>query len=219
MKQLFFLFIILCSSAFYASGQGNHDISTLSLRSGDLLFCGATSSALSKAIDESTQTRSNTHFDHMGIVEFSHDSCFVMHAAPQKGVCSEPIALFLASDSIKREVVAYRLKDKFNKSIPTALRIAHQKIGANYNYSYRMNSTGYYCSEFIYELFAADSVFTLNPMTFKDPSTGQFLPGWIDHYAKLGIPIPEGEAGCNPNGLAASEKLELVGVVRNRADE
>jgi len=203
----------------FVSGQGNHVISVSALRTGDLLFCGATSSALSKAIDASTQTRSNTHFDHMGIVEFLHDSCFVMHAAPQKGVCCEPIAHFLASDSAKREVVVYRLKEKFSKSIPVALRLAHQKIGASYNYSYRMNTTGYYCSEFIYELFVADSVFTLNPMTFKDPVTGQFLPGWIDHYAKLGIPIPEGEAGCNPNGLAALEKLDLFGVVENRADE
>ena len=167
----------------------------------------------------STQTQNKTHFDHMGIVEFSGDSCFVMHAAPQKGVCRERLPLFLVSDSIKKEFVVYRLKDQFAKSIPLALIIAHQKIGASYNYSYRMNTNGYYCSEFIYELFVADSVFTLNPMTFKDPFTGQFLPGWIDHYAKLGIPIPEGEPGCNPNGLAASEKLVLVGLLRNTTVE
>ena len=50
-------------------------------------------------------------------------------------------------------------------------------------------------------------------MTFKDPKTSQFLVGWADHYKKLGIPIPEGEPGCNPNGMAASEKMVMVGEV------
>jgi hypothetical protein len=27
----------------------------------------------------------------------------------------------------------------------------------------------------------------------------------------MGIEIPEGQAGCNPNGMAASDKIEKVG--------
>jgi hypothetical protein len=49
-------------------------------------------------------------------------------------------------------------------------------------------------------------------MTFKDPATGGYYPGWVDYYAKLGVAIPEGEPGCNPNGMAASAKLECLGV-------
>jgi hypothetical protein len=36
------------------------------------------------------------------------------------------------------------------------------------------------------------------------------------HYQKLGIHIPEGELGCNPNGLASSEKLERMGVLNDK---
>ena len=56
-------------------------------------------------------------------------------------------------------------------------------------------------------------------MTFKNPQTGEFLAGWVDHYKKLGIPVPEGEPGCNPNGMAASDKIEMTGevVIDNKA--
>jgi hypothetical protein len=50
-------------------------------------------------------------------------------------------------------------------------------------------------------------------MTFKDPETGKFFPTWVDYYQKMEIEIPEGLPGCNPNGLAASEKLERVGKI------
>ena len=60
-------------------------------------------------------------------------------------------------------------------------------------------------------MFEKDALFELNPMTFIDPATGEFDKTWIAHYRKLGIPIPEGEPGCNPNGLAASDKLEFLG--------
>ena len=76
-----------------------------------------------------------------------------------------------------------------------------------------MSDPGFYCSEYIYLIFSGDSIFKLNPMTFKDPQSGQLLPGWKEHYNKLGIPVPEGEPGCNPNGLAASEKLENLGML------
>jgi len=51
-------------------------------------------------------------------------------------------------------------------------------------------------------------------MTFKDIETNDFHPGWIEHYDKLGIEIPEGLPGCNPNGMAASENLILLGEIK-----
>lgn len=86
-------------------------------------------------------------------------------------------------------------------------------LGKPYNFSYIMNDTSHYCSEFIYLDFVADSVFSLEPMTFKDPVTKNFPAIWIEYYQKMGIEIPEGKPGCNPNGLAASEKLERLGKV------
>jgi len=108
-------------------------------------------------------------------------------------------------------VVAYRLKNEWRKSIPAALTKAKQLLGKPYNFSYILTDTAHYCSEFVFLTFAADSVFKLEPMTFKDPATGNFPPAWSDYYQKMGLEIPEGKPGCNPNGLAASDKLEQIG--------
>jgi len=71
-------------------------------------------------------------------------------------------------------VIAYRLKKDWQKAIPAAIQKAHSMLGKPYNFSYVLSDTAHYCSEFIYLAFAADSVFKLEPMTFKDPKTGNF---------------------------------------------
>ncbi len=212
MRYIFVFFLSLSWFGGYSQNRSNQV--NILLRTGDLLFCSADSGKLSKAIDQSTQTGMETHFDHVGIVEVKQDTIWVLHAAPKKGVCIEQIGQFLSSGKSPGQAIAYRLKMNYQKAICAAIQKAHGFLGQSYNFTYRLNDPGHYCSEYIYEIFAADSVFTLNPMTFKDPKTGQFLPGWIDHYRKLELAVPEGEPGCNPNGLAASDKLEIIGVVK-----
>jgi len=214
MKYLICVSVILL--LLFSNGKSQNSLIRLNiaLRTGDLLFCNSTSGELSKAIDEVTQTGKATHFDHMGIVEIQNDTIWVLHAAPKKGVCRETIGQFLIADKDTITATVYRLKEKYSKAIPAAMIKAHSLLGKPYKYSYILKDKGYYCSEYIYKIFAADSIFTLNPMTFKDSRTGQFLTGWVDHYQKLGIPIPEGEPGCNPNGMAGSEKIDIVGTVK-----
>jgi hypothetical protein len=213
MKYLIWVLAFLLSGLAVNSQTSPNQLN-IQLRTGDLLFCNSTSGELSKAIDEVTQTGKATHFDHVGIIEIQNDTVWVLHAAPKKGVCCETIGQFLIVNKDKITATAYRLKEKYSKAIPMALIKAHSLLGEPYKYSYVLKDKGFYCSEYIYKIFATDSIFTLNPMTFKDPKTGQFLSGWVDHYQKLGIPIPEGEPGCNPNGMAWSEKLERIGEVK-----
>lgn len=184
------------------------------LKTGDLLFRGKTPSSLSTAIDDVTQTQEGKHFTHMGIVEMMDDQVFVIHAEGRSGVAREPLKDFMTEregDSLYVE--AYRLKSKWNDGVPEAIERASEAIGEPYNYTYIIEDSGYYCSELVWYAFAPDSVFTLEPMTFKDPATGEFHIGWREHYNKLEVDIPEGLPGCNPNGMAASERLELLGVV------
>ena len=214
MKYFMTIFIPVFLWAILGIAQNNPDQFNIHLQTGDLLFCTSTATELSKAIDQATQTINQTHFDHVGIVEVENDTVRVIHAAPKKGVCRELIRQFLVSHNVQIVPVVYRLKSYYQKAIPSAVRKARKFIGQTYNYTYKLNEKGFYCSEFVYEIFAADSIFILNPMTFKDPETGKILPGWINYYQKLGIPVPEGEPGCNPNGLASSPKLEIIGVVK-----
>ena len=185
----------------------------IKLKSGDLLFRGASSDNISEAIDIVTQTSGATHFSHVGMVEVLDWGIFVLHASPVGGTCEVSINEFLHPEGNSVTVIAYRLKDQWQATIPDAIKKAKQMLGKPYNFSYIMSDTAHYCSEFVYLAFASNSVFYLNPMTFKDPITHNFSPAWVEYYQKMGLGIPEGMPGCNPNGLAASSKLERLATI------
>jgi hypothetical protein len=219
MKSLICLILIILFASLAVKAQYSPDELNVDLQTGDLLFCSPTSSELSKAIDQATQTGQDTHYDHVGIVDIKNDSVYVLHAAPKKGVNRETLSQFFYSYKEKVTITIYRLNGKYAKAIPPAIKKAYTLLGQPYNQSYILKGPGIYCSEYIYEIFASDSIFSLKAMTFKNPKTGQFLIGWVNYYKKLGIAIPEGEPGCNPNAMAASEKLEMTGevIIDNRA--
>lgn len=191
---------------------------TINLKEGDIIFCESYTEGLSEAINKVTQHQETKNYSHMGILEKTDETWYVLHAGFNNG--SEKLSLksFILSqtDSLKkpRALQVYRLKDEFRYSIPQAIKQAKAMLGKPYNHSYILNDTSYYCSDFIYRSFNEAEIFELNPMTFKNPGTNVYHQSWVDYYNALNLPIPEGKLGCNPNGMAASEKLEYVGVLQ-----
>lgn len=185
------------------------------LKNGDLLFVGNSSGNLSKAIDEVTKTEKSTNFSHIALVEKSGKDIWVLHAAPQNG--SERISLEEFKNSAKQDssqIVIYRIKKQFKPDYENAISEAKKMLGKPYNFTYILSDTAYYCSDFVYNSFEKDSIFEMNPMTFKNPQTNEFHPTWVQFYQKQNLEIPEGKPGCNPNGMAASEKLDLIGILK-----
>ncbi|OVE54026.1 YiiX/YebB-like N1pC/P60 family cysteine hydrolase [Chryseobacterium mucoviscidosis] len=181
------------------------------LKNGDLLFVTAKETGLSGAINNVTQKQKNASFDHIGIVEKSKDGIFVLHAAPKGGSQKQEIKDFLKDQSKEgQRIIVYRLKSEYQKSIPSALEKAESMVGKPYNFNYILDENSYYCSDFIERAFRQDHIFKLEPMTFIDPETGKTNVFWEEFYQKKNLKVPEGELGCNPNGLAASQKLERV---------
>lgn len=181
------------------------------LKNGDLLFVTAKESGLSGAINNVTQKQKNASFDHIGILQKDKTGIFVLHAAPKNGSQKQNLDEFLkdhANDGQK--VVVYRLKPEFQNAIPQAIVKANSMLGKPYNFNYILDENSYYCSDFIERSFRKDQIFKLEPMTFIDPKTGKTNSFWEDFYDKKNLKVPEGEPGCNPNGLAASEKIERI---------
>ncbi|MGQ1946706.1 YiiX/YebB-like N1pC/P60 family cysteine hydrolase [Geofilum sp. OHC36d9] len=209
-------FNVGCFSMLFMTGISyvscNRQIDDKSLVTGDLLFAGMLldkQEDLSSAINEVTQTNEQTNYFHVGITEVHDDTVWVIHAAPGKGVCREQLEKFTNSSDL---VDVYRLKDSYRFFISDALERSRALIGQPYDSVYIMgNGHGYYCSGLIFTLFEGSDVFSLEPMTFKDRETGEFHPGWVDYYEKIGRAIPEGLPGCNPNGMAASPSLTFLG--------
>ena len=182
-----------------------------SFKNGDLLFVTAKETGLSGAINNVTQKQKTASFDHIGILQKEGNQVFVLHAAPKGGSQKQTLKDFIKDQQNDgQKVVVYRLKPEYKQGIPKALEKANTMLGKPYNFNYILDENSYYCSDFIERAFREDHIFKLEPMTFIDPKTGKTNIFWEEFYKKKNIKVPEGEPGCNPNGLAGSDKLERI---------
>lgn len=182
------------------------------LENGDLLFVPSVDSGLSGAINNVTQTEKKTSYDHIGIVKKEDHHLYVLHAAPKGGSQKQKLQSFLKEQTkAGQKIDVYRLKSEFHSSIPNSVSKAETLIGKPYNFNYILDENSYYCSDFVERAFRDHQIFQLEPMTFIDPKTGKTNSFWEKFYQDKNIKVPEGELGCNPNGLASSEKLFKVG--------
>lgn len=191
-------------------------LSEADIQTGDLLFYGD-ESALSKAIDQVTRVDEQVQFSHVGVAEAGRQTVWVIHSLPGKGVVRESLASFVAGSA--SAVWVYRATNLSNGAKRRAVQVAQRYLSQPYNYTYVMDDYGIYCSELIYYAFSKYSLFELKPMTFNDPGTGMLHPQWKVHYEKLGIEVPEGLPGCNPNAMAASKALSGVGYIQKKEPE
>ena len=188
---------------------------TKNIKNGDLIFVGAQTEELSGAINRVTKLSDETNFDHVGLIEKTSDSIFVLHASPMGGSQREEIHHFYTSQTEKNnKIVIYRLKDNYQKTIPNAISKAKTMLGKPYNWLYILNDDELYCSDFVERAFRNDNVFELIPMNFKNQETGKIDDFWVDFYRKKGKDVPQDEPGTNPNQLASSEKLIKIGELK-----
>ncbi|QQT26478.1 YiiX/YebB-like N1pC/P60 family cysteine hydrolase [Sphingobacterium spiritivorum] len=212
MKKLLTTFCLFLTLTLSFAQKKDTEVTLRDIKSGDLIFVGAQQQDLSGAINRVTQKSESAFFDHIGIIEMTKDSVFVLHASSTKGSVRQEIHQFYEEQQDGgNALILYRLKDPFISSIPAALKTAGTMLGKPYNRSYIMNDSYYYCSDFIYRAFEKNQIFSLAPMTFIDPETGKTDDFWKAFYKKQNLEVPEGKPGCNPNGMAASEKLNRLG--------
>ena len=102
----------------------------------------------------------------------------------------------------------------FKTATNLQLSLGHNLEGKPYDKVFDINNDDYYCSELIYEIFRRannnNPLFTLQPMTFKDPGKEQTLPAWEKYFSEFGVPIPEGQAGINPGVISRSQSLTII---------
>jgi hypothetical protein len=205
-----FLLLLLTVGVHSAIAQN-----AIRLQDGDLIFQNLECGPLCDAINAVTQGYQNKKFSHMGMVQLRNDSVLVIEAAG-KDVHRTPIKSFLAKSSQPHYVG--RLKPAYQQLVPAAIAFSDKQMGRAYDDQYLYNNSKYYCSELIYDAFKAANqntpFFQLLPMTYKEPGSGQFFPGWAAYFKQRNMEVPEGKPGCNPGGISLSEKIEILGTLQ-----
>lgn len=199
---LFFFSIFLC-------GTGCIFSSSHSFREGDFLFQVLEGESLDDAITEVTAVDGHRSFTHCAMIVCLSDSMMVIEAIGDS-VQVISIDKFYSRSGGADNVVRMRLKREYRSYIHGATSFALSLRGQPYDDEYLPDNGKWYCSELLAVAFntsAGKEIFSFHPMTFKDPETGGFHPMWVEHYSRLGIAIPEGVEGNNPNDLAYSGVL------------
>ena len=191
--------------------------SAFALREGDLLFQDLDCGAVCDAIEKVTTGYKGANFSHVGIAAKDVNHNFVVIEASQSGVRAVPLQTFLGRSFDRQhrpKVVVGRLRTAFRHLIPSVLKEASALKGKPYDSLFVIDNERYYCSELIYEIFLRANnntpVFTLQPMTFRDPDTSVTLAAWQEYFSQLGASIPEGQPGINPGGISRSPVLTIV---------
>lgn len=184
-------------------------------RTGDLLFQRTASERMSDAIAAATQRDTAVTFTHVGIVEAASDGVFVIEAT-DTSVRRTPLADFLARSARrggKPLAAVGRLRGADDATAERILQRAQARLGLPYDNEFLPDNGKLYCSELVWECCVAadDSTHLLasRPMTFRTPD-GELPAYWAGHFAAMGMPVPEGVAGTNPNDMARDTAVEIV---------
>ncbi len=212
MKLLNIIFVLIFFSVGLTKGQNIN----YQAQEGDILFQDLDCGDLCTAIKQVTIGIDSAEFSHIALVQKVAGKWMVLEAISD-GVKYTPLLDFFKrsiDENGNPKIWVGRIKDKYRRIIPKVKELSASYLSIPYDDSFLMDNGKYYCSELLYDIFkkANDNTpfFDLEPMTFKDLKTKQFLKVWKEYYQKLGLPIPEGEQGINPAGISRSPKIEIV---------
>lgn len=181
------------------------------LKQGDVLFISLSCGPMCDAIDAVTSGYNNIDFNHMGLVTIDAQQQFFVYEAIGKAVVKTPLNKFLAYT--KKPIYKGRLRQQYRKLIPEAIAFCESQLGVPYDNDFIYNNGKYYCSELLYDAFLQANgntpFFQLFPMTYKEPGSAHFFPVWVNHFEQQGIPVPEGQLGCNPGGMSLDKKIKV----------
>ncbi len=208
---MYLLFLLVLISIFSCS-----DVSSFELKEGDLLFQKWEASDFAKAINAVTEGYDGHDFAHVGMVIEDAGELKVFEATMAGGVGLTPLDTFLNASlttGLKPNIAVGRIKAQFQDAIPSINDWVISQMDKPYDTLFIYGNEKYYCSELIHDAFnnhASEQIFSLEPMTFKDPETNEYFPIWLDYFERFNSHIPEGQPGINPGLMSRSEKLEVV---------
>lgn len=191
------------------------------LRTGDLIFVGlpmdydAEGDSMDAAISAATGEEGALNLIHVAIAEVDADSVWIIDATIAHGVDRHPLAVFLKDFTLKDgtypEFIIKRVKGVDTEA---AVQRARTYCGRGYDVRFLPDNEDQYCTELVQNSYldaSGNQVFHSEPMNFCAPD-GTMPPYWEWLFGKLGMEVPQGVPGTNPQRMAQSDLLYDVAV-------
>ena len=191
------------------------------LQNGDLVFVGipmdyeAESESMDAAISQATGKDGALNLIHVAIAEVKADSVWIIDATIAHGIDRHPLDTFLKDFTLKDgsypEFIVKRVK---GVDADAAVEKAKTYCGRAYDVRFLPDNEDLYCSELVQLSYLdkdGNKVFPSEPMNFKAPD-GTMPPYWEWLFGLLGMEVPQGIEGTNPQKMAESELLYQVPV-------
>lgn len=178
------------------------------LQTGDLIFLiptGDSQGSMDEAISAATG-----EITHVAIVDVDESGgVSVIDATPRRGVSRYSLDTFI-SDNPLTEFVVKRLRD--TSGVSRFVGNARGFIGEAYDMAFMPDNGAMYCSELVREAYRTEDgsyLFDAPPMNFKDKD-GHMPAFWEQSFERLGVSVPQGIPGTNPQDMSLSPLLETV---------
>ena len=209
MKRIRTLFFILLL-ALSCSQNPNR------LHNGDLIFVGlpagydAETGSMDEAIASATGDKGTLNLIHVAIAEVKADSIWIIDATIAHGVDRHPLDTFLRDFTLKDgSYPTFMVKRVKGVDADAAVERAKTFCGRAYDIRFLPENEDLYCSELVQKSYldtAGRPVFESEPMNFMAPD-GSMPPYWVWLFGQLGMEVPQGMPGTNPQKMSQAECL------------
>lgn len=186
------------------------------LHNGDLIFVGlpadydAETGSMDEAISSATGDKGALNLIHVAIAEVKADSIWIIDATIAHGVDRHPLDTFLKDFTLKDgSYPTFMVKRVKGVDADAAVERAKSFCGRAYDVRFLPDNEDLYCSELVQKSYLdkrGRPIFESQPMNFKAPD-GTMPPYWEWLFARLGMDIPQGVPGTNPQMMSQSECL------------
>ena len=210
--RIFFLIPLLLLAACCGHKTGR-------LRNGDLVFVGlpldyqAEAGSMDAAISSATGEDGELNLIHVAIAEVQGDSIWIIDATIAHGVDRHPLDTFLKDFTLRDgSLPEFIVKRVSGVDADAAVQRAKTYCGRAYDVRFLPDNEDLYCSELVQKCYLdadGEPVFASEPMNFCTPD-GTMPPYWEWLFGLLGMDVPQGIPGTNPQGMAASPLLEII---------
>ena len=188
------------------------------LRTGDLIFVGRPADyddkgeTMDEAIASATGKEGAVNLIHVAIAEVENDSVWIIDATLAHGVDRHPLDTFLSDFHFRKGPPVFIVMRPEGVDVKAAVKRARTYCGKAYDVRFLEGNEDLYCTELVQLSYLdkeGQQVFHSEPMNWLAPD-GTMPAYWERLFGNLGMPVPQGLPGTNPQRMSESDRLQPV---------